>query len=143
MNSAASLLRTLGLTEDQLQRLLDGRCGPPDEAAKRRCPRSPYRCSVGVVIEFLDRENPQGCSRVAPYDISACGIGFLHRGPIPAGTPLTVDLSASTPAANSLPGRVIRCLRLYEEICDVGVAFDQPMDFELILRESRGERSRM
>ncbi len=144
MDHHASLLHTLDLTETELQALLDESTHRPtdDAAAQRKHPRSAYRVSDGIVVEFVDRGAMQDCARVAPRDISSGGIGVLHRGCLEGGTPVAVFLPISqTGSAHLVSGRVVRCFCLTKDVYDVGVAFEEPIDITPILASPCNEAS--
>jgi hypothetical protein len=134
MKPSPALLHTLSLTEEQLLTYLDmPEPGPPADAVNRKHTRSPYRVDDGIIVELLNQSYPQDCARVAPRDLSAGGIGFLHRGSLPGGTPVAVHFPLCEGRMHSATGRVVRCFGLTKDVYDVGVAFDKPIDLESIL----------
>lgn len=134
MKPSPSLLHTLDLTEDELLALLDR---PPhgarEWAARQAHPRCPYRIDDGIVVEVLDRGQTQDCARVAPRDLSAGGIGFLHRGTLPGATRVAVLLPLTAGRTHPVTGKVVRCFGVDKDVYDVGVAFDAPVDLQPIL----------
>lgn len=133
-----SLLSTLNLSDDELERFLDRNPpGPPDEITKRRHQRDRYRVANGIVIEMLSRRTAQECARVCPRDISSSGIGFIHRGPIACGTPVSVELPLRVNSTYIISGRVVRCFGLTADAYDVGVAFDELIECGPILAANK------
>jgi hypothetical protein len=72
-------------------------------------------------------------ARVAPRDLSAGGIGFLHRGSLPGGTPVAVHFPLGEGRMLSATGRVVRYFGLTKDVYDVGVTFDKPLDLQIIM----------
>ncbi|MCA9250644.1 MAG: PilZ domain-containing protein [Phycisphaerales bacterium] len=141
MGHSPSLLNTLNLTEEQLTAYLNQHPpGPSDERSNRKFPRFAYRMEDGIVLELLSSSSPDECSRVAPRDLSVGGIGFLHRGALPGGTPVAIELRNKSSHPTRVTGRVVQCFGLTSDTYDIGVAFDQPIDINPFM--AVGKRSK-
>jgi hypothetical protein len=133
MKLSKGLIETLDLTEHELQVLLQRVDDHPDETSNRQYLRTPYHVRDGVIVEIVEEDGPQSCARVAPRDISAGGIGLLHRGPLSGGTNVALHLPASDKQLRLVHGQVVRCFGLIKDVYDVGVAFNEKVDVEQIL----------
>jgi hypothetical protein len=142
MKPSHALLYTLNLTAEQLVALLDEPMyGPPFDRAKREHPRSPYRIGEGIVVEVRAGGAPRDYARVATRDLSASGIGFLHLGALPGGTPVVVHLPGGEIRERAVAGRVVRCFGLTGNLYDVGVAFDNLVNIKPILENAKAMES--
>ena len=134
MEFSAALLHTLGLSNGELRAVLDR----PESTAtvgccRRRDVRQPFHFSEGIVVDFLERGIARDCARVAPSNISSNGIAFVHRGSLPEGTHIALNVPDSPSSTKEIRGRVVRCSSVGKSVHEIGVVFDATADVGLLM----------
>lgn len=123
---------------DEVNRVLD-ELDARDRGAennRRRATRHTYRAPA-LVITFNSGDLP--ISRAVPVrNISRTGIGFLDGKYVYPETECIVHLVSDMNYADDVPGKVARCRYLpgSQNLHEVGVAFDRPIELSLFVREA-------
>ncbi len=136
MSSPSNVVRTIRLSNDALEELLDKleeQAQAEDKAnTGRGSERFRFR-SRGCVIQM---QQPGAASTtaflVSPRNISSTGMAFLHGGYVHIGTECFIQLVSTHGAWVDIKARVVRCRFIQGNLHDVGVQFMreiEPGDF--------------
>ncbi|MEL7472041.1 MAG: PilZ domain-containing protein [Planctomycetota bacterium] len=136
----ASSGNSLGLTQRDLRALLDkldGDPSNPDESRSmvdtgRTYARHNFRLNA-VNVEIMHAEQADTVAstiRVAARNISAGGVGLLHRGFVHLGTQVRVHLPLAKQGLTPVPGGVRRCQHISGVAHELGVQFDENIDLD-------------
>lgn len=122
---------TLNMDGAGLDRFLDARdakqAGSKDESFRRRHVRWPYRVAT-LRVEFSHPGGSDTKLSLACRNLSAGGVGLLHRNYVHKGTRCTVWLVDVTGREVATPGTVVRCTHLDGAVHEAGVQFDAALD---------------
>jgi CheY-like chemotaxis protein len=126
-----TLSNTLNMDGAGLDRFLNARDAKPaggkDESFRRRHVRWPYRVAT-LRVEFSHPGGSDTKLNLACRNLSAGGVGLLHRNYVHKGTRCTVWLLDVTGRQVATPGTVVRCTHLDGSVHEAGVQFDAPLD---------------
>lgn len=98
-----------------------------ESAMKRSHVRLPFR-AVAVKLCLVHPGGSQARINVACRNLSSGGIGVLHSAYVHAGTPCSVELTTVKKTAQTVEGKVIRCVHVQGTIHEIGIKFARPVD---------------
>ncbi len=132
MQFKPSVSNTLNMDGTGLDRFLSARDAntshaPADEGVHRRHVRWPYRVAT-LRVEFTHPGGSETRLVLACRNLSAGGIGLLHRNYVHKGTRCAVWLVDVTGHEIVVLGTVVRTVHLDGSIHEIGVQFDTPQD---------------
>jgi CheY-like chemotaxis protein len=122
-------VRTIRLDDEELTALLDKLDAKAAEEGKKiqRIERFSYR-QKGCLLHM---QQPGAGSpttfHVPTRDLSATGVSFLHGGYVHVGTRCVIQLISMHGTWSDVRGRVSRCNYVTNQIHEVGVRFDEPI----------------
>jgi len=121
---------TIHFDAAQLGQFLDARekLDPANKAgvANRVFVRWPYRVAT-VTAKFFHPGGSESSFTVACRNLSAGGIGILHRTFLYKGTKCALLLPDTQGKLVNVPGKVVRCNHVQGTIHELGVEFDEPV----------------
>lgn len=134
---APSSSNTLNMDGASLERFLNSRDSKrgavKDESLRRRHVRWPYRVAA-LRVEFTHPGGSDTKMMLACRNLSAGGVGLLHRNYVHKGTRCTVFLVDVHQREVGMPGTVVRCTHLDGPVHEIGVQFDAPLDAKQFVR---------
>jgi hypothetical protein len=119
------------LSDAQIDHLLDrldfnSLCHERLLVSRRKETRYSYRLR-GISIG-LTQDGQDVTLVISGRNLSSTGLAFLHVGPIPLGTTCQVRLVEARGQDRVLTGIVAHCRAVQQDVHEVGVRFDQPID---------------
>jgi CheY-like chemotaxis protein/HPt (histidine-containing phosphotransfer) domain-containing protein len=105
---------------------LDAKSGG-NKNPKRQYVRWPYRVAA-VKMTIMHASGNPAVIHVACRNLSAGGIGVLHRAYVHKGTRVSVALPRVDGDVNEVEGFVVRCIYVKGAIHDVGIQFNEPVN---------------
>ena len=126
----SNLVRTIRLTEERLEKILDRLdvMGNSAAANKRATPRYTYRINGCVVHLQQPGDGSSTPFLVATRNLSAGGISFLHGGFVHPHSKCLVQLISAHGAWVNVTGTVLHCRYLESGIHEVALRFDAGID---------------
>lgn len=124
----AAVRNTINHDAGELSRFLDEMDAKSagGKSPKRQYVRWPYRVAAVKLTIFHPSGNPTEIY-VACRNLSAGGVGVLHRSYLHAGTKVSVALPRTDGEVVDVPGTVTRCSHVRGTIHDVGIKFNAPV----------------
>jgi CheY-like chemotaxis protein/HPt (histidine-containing phosphotransfer) domain-containing protein len=121
---------TIHFNAEQLGEFLDARekgdSSGKGGAANRVFVRWPYRVAT-VTAKFVHPGGSESSVTVACRNLSAGGIGILHRTFLHKGTKCVLSLPDTRGNLVNVPGIVVRCIHVQGTIHELGVQFAKPV----------------
>jgi hypothetical protein len=139
--SAPPILDPLKLAPQECERLISemNATAKRAPAAKGGEQRRDARLPIQTEAVMICRTNPgaAGSSQFAVKcrNISRSGLSFLHGFYLHSDTPCEIILINHRREGFKLVGQVVRCRHLRENVHEVGLRFDEPMDICEVLGE--------
>ena len=121
---------------DALLALIDQEPPPGHLLRRRRHQRIYFAAEAALFCQVLDERDSAPSFRVRSVDISRGGMGFLHGGYLHVGTACVLTLITRARHGYRMTGRVVRCEHVRGHVHHIGVAFDEMIDLEAMLREN-------
>jgi CheY-like chemotaxis protein len=130
VKNSSQPLNTLGLDHAGLNKFLDNReakgGGNKDGTFRRTHVRWAYRAAT-VTVVFIHPGGTETKLTLACRNLSAGGIGLLHRAFVHPGTKCVVFLPNVRKQLVEIPGKIVRCIHLEGAVHDLGVEFEKPV----------------
>ena len=131
----ALVIDTLRISEEQRQQILAELDGNQLEQAvrnRREHERHCFQDPNGLLVVILHPGGNVVKYRVTPRNFSTAGVGFLHGNFLHTGTACLIAVRTRDGKALLVHGRVVRCSHVQDNVHEIGVQFDSPIEVDEI-----------
>lgn len=124
-------MRGIRLTRDEFVRLLEiieQRGGKQSGANRAKRHHARERCFRSVALVQIHKNGPVSQIALPVSDVSAGGVGLLHRAMMHLGTRCTLYILLDNGTRFQATGAVVRCEHVEGLVHEIGIQFDQPVE---------------
>lgn len=118
----------LHLSASELDRLLDGLDSKSRDPAEQLRKHERIPCRKLAMVITVDQQGYETTFIIPVRNISEGGVGFLHRSMLHCETRCQIRIRRPDGEWLKTWGKVVRSRYISDSICEIGVAFDKPVD---------------